>query len=835
MATTTPRIVIIGAGIVGCALSDELTARGHRDVTVLDKGPLFRTGGSTSHEPGLVFQVGPDRNLTRLAAATVAKYSALRAQGTPCLRRAGGIEVATTPERLTDLHRRHGWAAAAGVESRMLEPGECATLHPLLDKDRILGGLHVPGDGIAGAVDAAREQARAAIHRGAVFLQGRTVTAVEQRGGRVTGVRCGDELFEADVVFSCAGIWAPLIGRLAGVEVPLVPMVHQYARTNPLRALETIHALESASGRRDPVLPVLRHPDAALHVRPHGHRLGIGAHGHRAMPVAPHELDTPGPGAVLPAERRFTPDDFEPSWAAAAALLPVLGDAKVEDGANGILPATPDGLPLLGEHPDLAGFWTAEGVRLAHSAGIAEAVAEWLTTGRPMLGGEPLDLAHLHIDRFDPATLAPSVVRARTIRAFEQADDVRHPLDPPAVARPVRISPLYSRQVELRAVFTEAGAVERPMWFEANAWLPEVCELTPRRGWTARNWSPIAGAEALVTHRAAGLFDLSPLRRVEITGPAAAELLQRTVTGDVDGPVGQVLPTLLLDAAGGVLTDLTVTRLADRRFLAVVPDRRGVAALRRWGRPGATVTDITEATAAIGLWGPRVSTILDGLVPAEVAQLGRLRAAAFCLGGVPVTGLRISGIGAEGWELICTAADAERLWDVLYVAGAPYGLVAAGGHALEALRIEAGRRVAGIDLSAEHGPDAAGVGDAVVMDKGPFVGRAAVHASRSAGGPVQRLATLVLDDAGAVLHGGEPVHDLPEPRRYSRDPVLLDGAPDLARGPVIGRITVAATGYTTGTSLAHAWLPAERAEPGTRVSVELSGRRLTAEVSGRFR
>ena len=832
MATTTPRIVIIGAGVVGCALADELTARGHRDLTVLDKGGLFRTGGSTSHDPGTVFQVAPDRTVTRLAAATVAKYAALRAQGSPCLRRAGGLEVATTPERLADLQRRNGWAAAAGVDARMLEPGECATLHPLLDKERILGGLHVPGDGIARPVDAAREQARAAIHRGAVFLQGRTVTAVERRGDRVTGVRCGVERVAADVVFSCTGMWAPLVGRLAGVEIPLVPMVHQYARTNPLRALETIHALESASGRRDPVLPVLRHPDAALHVRPHGHRLGIGAHGHRPMPVAPRELDDPGPGAVMPAERRFTPDDFEPSWAAAAALLPVLGDAKVEEGVNGVLPVTPDGLPLLGEHPDLAGFWTAEGIRLTHSAGIAEALAEWLTTGRPMLGGEPVDLARLHVDRFDPAELAPPVVLARAVRAFEQADDVRHPLDPPDAARPVRTTPLHSRQVELRAVFTESGSVERPMWFGANAWLPEVCELTPRRGWAARNWSPIAGAEALVTRRAAGMFDLSPLRRVEITGPGAAELLQRSVTGDVDGPVGQVLPTLVLDAAGGVLTELTVTRLADRRFLAVVPDRRGVAALRRWGRAGVSVTDVTEATAAIGLWGPRVPAILDGLVPGEVARLGPLRAAAFRLGGVPVTGLRSPAIGEEGWELICSAADAERLWDVLYAAGAPHGLVAAGGHALDALRMEAGLRAA---PSAEQGPDAAGLGDAVAMGKGPFVGRAAVHASRAAGGPAQRLVTLVLDDAGSVLHGGEPVYDLPAPRRYSRDPVLLDGAPDLSRGPVIGRITVAATGYTTGTSLARAWLPAERADPGTRVSVELFGRRLTAEVTDRVR
>lgn len=831
MATTTPRIVIIGAGIVGCALADELTRRGHGDVTVLEQGPLFRTGGSTSHAPGLVFQTTGNRTMTRLATATVTKYAGLAESGVPCLNRVGGLEVATTPERLADLHRRHGWASASGIGSRVLDPGECATLHPLLDRDRILGGLHVPTDGTALPVAAARVQARAAIARGARFLEHRTVTAIDTTGDRVRAVHCGDERVAADLVVCCAGMWGPLVGALAGVTVPLVPMAHQYARTTPLGALEVIHALDSASGSADPRLPILRHQDADLYFRAHGLRLGIGSYGHRAMPLDPRELDVPDPGTSMPSERRFTPDDFDPSWEAAATLLPVLGEAKVEEGVNGVFSFTPDGMPLLGEHPGVRGFWSAEAVWITHSAGVAEAVAEWITAGRPAIGGEPIDLSAAHLDRFDPAALAPDVVRARACRAFDEVYDVIHPHDPPAVARPVRTTPFHSRLEELRGVFTEAGGYERPLWFEANAALPEVCEVTRRGGWAARNWSPVAGAEALVTRRAAGMYDLSPMRRVEVTGPAACEFLQRLVTGDVDRPVGRVVYALLLDQAGGVLCDLTVTRLGPDRFLLAVADRLDVAELRRYSRAGVAITDVTEATAHLGLWGPKVREILEGLVPDEIGRLGFFRAAEFSVGPVPVTGLRVSYVGEYGWELVCAAADAERLWDIVHAAGARHGLVAGGRHAFAGLRMEKGYRAKGSDITPEHGPDATGLGFAVAMGKGPFVGRAAVHAAREAGGPAQELCTLVLDHSGAVLFGQEPVYDLPAARRFTRDPVPLepDGAPPGPQ-PVVGHVTSAAVGHATGSSIAYAWLPAERAAAGTRVEVESFGRRLGARV-----
>lgn len=866
---TQPRIVVIGAGIVGCALADELTRRGRTHVTVLDQGSLFTTGGSTSHAPGLVFRTTGSRTMTRLADVTATKYARTTLDGARCFRPVGGLEVAATPERLTDLHRRHGWAAASGIASRVIDAFECATLHPLLDPSTILGGLHIPGDGLASPVAAAEAQARAAIGRGARFLGHRRVTGIERSGGRVRAVRTASgERFDADLVVSCAGMWGPLVGGLAGVTIPLVPMAHQYAITSPVAALGAVHALESLTGRADASLPILRHQDADLYFREHGDRVGIGAYGHRAMPMDPRELDVQDPNTTMASERTFTAEDFETSWEAAVALLPALGDTKVEDGINGVFSFTPDGMPLLGEHPDLAGFWSAEAVWITHSAGVAEAVAEWMTTGRPAVDGEPIDLSCAHLDRFDPAMLAPDTVRARACRAFDEVYDIVHPHDPPAVSadarsagaplvRPAHTGPFHSRQVELRAVFGEGAGWARPMWFEANAWLPEVCEIAPRRGWAGRNWSPVAGAEALVTRRAAGLYDLSPLRRVEVTGPHALEFLQRLTTNQLDRPVGSVTYTLMLDDAAGIRADLTVARLGPQRFALGLTNRLDVALLRSYVRAGVTIRDVTEQTCCLGLWGPNVRAILDGLVPGSAQRLGFFRAAEFRVGTVPVTGLRVSYVGEYGWELSTAAEHGEALWDTLFVAGARHGLVAAGRHAFSSLRMEKGYRAWGGDISTEHDPDSAGLGFAVRMDKGPFLGRAALHERRRAGAPARALATLVLDHPQTVLFGQEPVYDVPLARRYERGPVLVDSGPGGATGSqpgdagvrpgpedagragavtstscaVIGHVASAAVGHTVAASIAHAWLPAERAVAGTRVEIEYLGARVGAEVA----
>ena len=797
--TAHPAVVIIGAGIVGCALSDELSARGWTDITVLEQGPLFATGGSTSHAPGLVFRTNASKAMSEFAGYTARKYSALSSsEGRPCYRSPGGLEVATTPERAEELKRRHGWASAWGIESRLVDADACVRLHPLLDREQVLAGFHTPGDGLADAVAAAGAQARAASGRGVRFLAHHTVTGIEQRGGRVSAVVTDQGVFPADAVVSCAGFWGPLIGRMAGSELPLVPLAHQYVRTTQVPALAGVRA----------DLPILRHQDQDLYFRRHGDRIGIGSYAHRPLPV---DLDQPlggGGSPDMPSALAFTGEDFEPSWQESRRLLPALGAAKVEEGFNGVFSFTSDGFPLLGEDPALPGFWLAEAVWVTHSAGAAAAVAELMVDGRSRV-----DLHECEIGRFDQVQLAPSYTRQRGCRNFVEVYDILHPLQPAEQPRPLRVSPFHVRQRELGGYFLEAGGWERPHWFEANAGLPEVGGIPGRGEWASRHWSPIAGAEALATRRRVGLYDMTPLRRLEVTGPGALALLQGATSNQLDKPVGAVTYTLLLDQAGGVCSDLTVARLGEQHFQIGANTPLDLVRLRRLlpADGSVQIRDSTAGTCCVGVWGPLARELVQPLTTADFSHrgFGYFKARRAWIGEVPVTALRVSYVGELGWELYTDADCGLRLWDTLWQAGQPLGVVAAGRSAFNSLRLEKGYRSWGTDVTAEHNPYEAGLGFAVRLDKGPFTGRGALLRLKDTP-PERRLCCLVLDDPSAVVMGKEPVY--------------ADGAP-------VGFVTSAAYGYSVGASIAYAWLPASSAAPGSRVDIEYFGVRLPARVA----
>ena len=797
-----PRIVIVGAGIVGCALADELAARGWApQLTVLEQGPLFATGGSTSHAPGLVFQTNPSKTMTEFAAYTVAKYSGLELDGRWCFNSVGGLEVATTPERAEDLKRKAGYAASWGVPARLLDPDECVALHPLLDRSRVLAGFHTPTDGLAKAVRAAEAQALRAIEQGARFLPHHTVVGIESANGRVTGVVTDQATFPADIVISCAGFWGPRITCMAGLELPLLPMAHQYVRTTPVAALSD----RKADPVTEALLPILRHQDRDLYFREHEDRIGIGSYAHRPIPVDLADVGSPG-GPTMPSMHAFTADDFEPSWRDATDLLPALSAAKVDEGFNGIFSFTTDGFPLLGESPRLQGFWVAEAVWVTHSAGVAKAVAEWVVDGRPSV-----DVHECDINRFEDVQLAPPYVNRRSSQNFVEVYDIIHPLQPAEQPRPLRVSPFYPRQQELGAVFLEAGGWERPHWFEANAELPGVGEVPPRGAWASRYWSPIAGAEALATRERVAMYDMTPLKRLEVSGPGALAFLQRATTNQLDKPIGAVTYTLLLDELGGIRSDLTVARLGPDRFQVGANGPLDLDWFTRRLPENAPVhvRDITAGTCCIGVWGPLARDLVQPLTRTDFSDrgFGYFKARQAYIGEVPVTALRVSYVGDLGWELYTTADAGLRLWDTLWEAGQAHGVVAAGRSAFNSLRLEKGYRSWGVDMTTEHDPYEAGLGFAVRLDKGDFIGRDALADRQT---PTRRLACLVLDDPEAVVMGKEPVY--------------VDGTP-------VGYVTSAAYGYSVGASIAYAWLPASAAEPGSRVHVEYFGVRLPARVA----
>ncbi|MFW3170925.1 GcvT family protein [Geodermatophilus sp. CPCC 206100] len=805
--STTPRVVVIGAGIVGANLADELTARGWDRVTVVDQGPLPLTGGSTSHAPGLVFQTNASKTMTAFASYTVEKLKAIDVDGAWCFNQVGGLEVATTPERLADLHRKQGWATSWGVEAQVVDVDECVRLHPLVDRDRILGGLHIPSDGLAKASRAVVALARRAEARGARFQGSTRVTGVEQSGGRVTGVRTPDGVLPADVVVSCAGFWGQELGEMVGMDVPLLPLAHQFVRTGQVPDLV---------GRNDELteasLPILRHQDQDLYYREYGDCLGIGSYAHRPMPVDLRELPQ-GDGvreSAMPSMLPFTEEDFAPVWEESQRLLPSLRSSKIDSGFNGIFSFTPDGGPLVGESPDVRGFWIAEAVWVTHSAGVARAVAQLLVEGR-----SEVDLHGCDVHRFEDVQLAPEYVSETSQQNFVEVYDVLHPLQPRQSPRDLRVSPFHARQQELGAVFLEAGGWERPHWYEANAGLLDElpAEWVPpeRDAWAGQFWSPIAAVEAWRTRTAVAMYDMTPLKRLEVSGPGALDLLQRLTTGQLDKSVGSVTYTLVLDEAGGIRSDLTVARLGEQLFQVGANGPLDSDHLRREAPEDGSVQirDVTGGTCCIGLWGPRARDVVQGLSSDDFSNEGLkyFRARRARIGGVPVTAMRLSYVGELGWEIYTSADNGRRLWDVLEAAGQEHGIVAAGRAAFSSLRLEKGYRAWGSDMTTEHDPWEAGLGFAVRRQKGGFVGSQAV-AGLSDATVSRRLSCLTVDDGRSVVLGSEPV--------------FVDGRP-------AGYVTSAAFGHTVGRPIAYAWLPAS-ATVGTRVEIGYFGDRVPATV-----
>ncbi|GEP25724.1 FAD-dependent oxidoreductase [Cryobacterium levicorallinum] len=814
---STPSIVIIGAGIVGTNLADELVTRGWNNITVLDQGPLHMPGGSTSHAPGLVFQTNASKSMALFAKYTVEKLLSLTEDGVNCFNQVGGLEVATTETRLADLKRKLGYAASYGITGKILSREECMELYPLLNEEDILGGLHVPSDGLANAARAVQLLIKRTEAAGVQYLGNTTVTGIEQSCRRVTGVQTSDGVIPADIVVSCAGFWGAKIGEMIGMSVPLLPLAHQYVTTTPVPALKGKNSLPNGAS-----LPILRHQDQDLYYREHGERYGIGSYAHRPMPVDLDELGTFEPATIsehnMPSRLDFTVDDFLPAWEATKRILPALSESNIEDGFNGIFSFTPDGGSLVGESKELDGFFVAEAVWVTHSAGIARAVAQLLTTGR-----SEIDLGDCDIHRFEEVQLTPEYVSETSQQNFVEIYDVLHPLQSKLSPRNLRVSPFHARHKQLGGFFLESGGWERPYWFEANAellkempdsWLPPA-----RDAWSGMFSSPIAAAEAWKTRTAVAMYDMTPLKRLEVSGPGALKLLQELTTADLAKKPGAVTYTLLLDDAGGIRSDITVARLSEDTFQLGANGNIDTAYFERAARhqtesgsasDWVQVRDTTGGTCCIGLWGPLARDLISTVSSDDFSNDGLkyFRAKKVVIGGVNVTAMRLSYVGELGWELYTSADNGQRLWDALWKAGQPHGVIAAGRAAFGALRLEKGYRSWGTDMTTEHDPLEAGLGFAVKMAKASFVGKKALE-GRSEENSERNLCCLTVDDGRSIVLGKEPV--------FYKD-------------QAVGYVTSAAYGYTVAKPIAYAYLPTA-VTVGDSVEIEYFGRRIQATVT----
>ena len=803
------RTVVVGAGIVGASAAYHLAELGDADVLVLDQGPLFETGGSSSHAPGLAFQTNGSRMMCRIAQESVALYATLDVNGEPGWYGVGGIEVATTEARMQELKRRLGFARSYGLErAELLTPPETAEKIPLLDPSTILGAYHVPTDGIAKAVTIATALARAAEANGVAFEGGVTVTGFDVRDGRVHGVRTDRGNVECERVLLCAGIWGPTVGAMAGVAIPLVAVQHQLVWTDPVAGLE--------GETREVAHPILRHQDMAMYFRHRKDHYAVGSYRHEPIVTPQQMLRRPGDGPA-PSLMPFTPADFEVAEAEAARLLPALegrmGPADPERSINGMFSFTPDAGSIVGESASVRGVWICEAVWVTHAGGFGKHVAEWIVSGEPSI-----DMAEADANRFYPFMTTPPYVLERGKQQYREVYDILHPRQQMERPRRLRLTPFYERHRELGAEFVTSAGWERPEWFEANAGIvPSDAPWVRRDGWAAQLWSPIEGAEHLATRSKAALFDLTPFAKLDVEGPDALEYLERICANRIDRPVGTIVYTAMLTDSGGIRCDLTIARKGEELFRVVTGGGSGqhdLAWMRRQigGHERVRITERTGSLFALGLWGPRAREILGAVTDADLGNdaFPYMSARYLHVGEVgPVWAQRISYAGELGWELYGQFAMGDRTWDLLWGAGREQGLIPAGLGAFDTLRLEKGYRLWGQDIDTEHDPFEAGLGFAVKMDKGEFQGREAL-ARRLERGPTGKLACMTLDDPAAVVLGKEPL------RSGER---------------VVGYATSAGYGYSVGRCIVYGYLPVELAVPGTPVEVEYFDERLPATVA----
>jgi 4-methylaminobutanoate oxidase (formaldehyde-forming) len=786
--------VVIGGGVGGTSIAYHLAELGWRDVVLVERAGL--TSGSTFHSAGLVGQLRSTTTLTRMMMYGAQLYRRLTAETgvDVAWHEVGSLRLASSAARFEELQRQVGWARTFGLPLELLSTPEALALFPLFDPRGVLGAVYLPTDGWLDPSNLAFALAAGAKARGARVLTDRRVTGIGVGRGRVTGVITDQGEIRAEVVVNAGGMFAPEIGRLAGVTVPIIPMAHQYLLTKAVPGVR-------------PDMPAMRDPDNLVYFREEVGGLCMG--GYERDP-APWSLDG------VPADfngRLLAPDwpRFEAIMAGAVRRVPAIADAEVTRLINGPEAFTPDNEFILGES-EVRGFFVAAGFcahGIAGAGGVGQQLAQWIVAGEP-----ELDLWKMDIRRFGAQYRSGTYTLARTVETYATYYDIHYPNEERLAGRPLRLSPAYEELLALGAVFGEKSGWERPNWFEPNAAAGD--EALRPRGWAGQHWSPAIGAEAMAARETAALFDASSFAKIEVDGPGALAFLQRLCANDVDRPAGSITYTQMLNARGGIECDFTVTRLAEEAFLIVTGTAFGnhdLGWLRRHLPDDDTVRlrDVTSARACLGLWGPLARDILQPLSRDDLsdAAFPYLTAREITLGSVPVLALRVTYVGELGWELYAPAEYGRGLWRTLWTAGAAHGMRAGGYRAIDALRLEKGYRVWSSDITPEETPDEAGLGFAVKLDKGiDFIGREAL-VTRRAEASRKRLACLVLDDPRSVTLGNEPVR---------------------VEGAIVGRVTSGGYGYAVGKSIAYAYLPPEQAVVGTRGEIDVFGAWIGAEV-----
>ncbi len=762
--------VIIGGGIVGCSTAYHLARLGWTEIVLLERKKL--TSGTTFHAAGLVGQLRSSANITQLLGESVALYKSLEEEtglGTGW-KMNGGLRLACNAERWTEVKRQATTAHSFGLDMQLLTPKEAQDLWPLMNVDDVIGAAYLSTDGQANPSDITQALARGARMAGARIVEDVEVLSVAREGGCITGVETSAGRIDTNTVICCAGQWTRDFAKTLGVNVPLVPVQHQYFVT------EQIEGVTSD-------LPTLRDPDRLTYYKEEVGGLVMGGYEPNPIPWAVDGIPDGFHFTLL--ESNF--DHFEPMIELALGRVPALHNAGIKELINGPESFTPDGNFILGEAPEQNGFFVGAGFNaygIAAGGGAGMALAEWVHKGEP-----PYDLWPVDIRRFGRPHFDTDWVRTRTLEAYAKHYTMAWPSEEHASGRPCRKSPLYDRLRAAGAVFGEKLGWERPNWFADEA-AGEAAEDAYTFG--RPNWFDAVGREHRAAREEAALFDQTSFAKFALKGPDAEAALSWIAANDVAKPVGSLIYTQMLNDRGGIQCDLTVARIAEDEYYIVTGTGFATHDFDWIGRNipdelNAQLVDITSSNTVLSLMGPRARDILQAVTRDDVSNEAFPFATTKVIGiaGCPVRALRVTYVGELGWELHLPVEYATAVYDRLMEAGQPHSLVNAGYRAIETLRLEKGYRAWAADIGPDHTPVEAGLGWAAKTNKNiAFKGRDAILAQK-ADGVKKMLACFTVDDPDVILLGRETIY---------------------RNGQRAGWLTSAGYGYTVGKNIGYGYV-----------------------------
>jgi glycine cleavage system aminomethyltransferase T/glycine/D-amino acid oxidase-like deaminating enzyme len=738
---TRARVVIVGGGVIGCSIAYHLTRLGMSDIVLLERKQL--TSGTTWHAAGLVGQLRQSMNMTKLARYTAELYRGLESETGQAtgFRQCGSISLATTAGRMEELKRNASMAKVFGLEVNVVGPDEIHSLYPLAYLEDVIGGIHIPSDGYANAVDITQALAKGARSRGAQIFQDLKVTAIHHDGRRVSGVQTDRGRIVADTVVLCGGMWTRDLAASIGVTVPLHACEHYYALFKDVPGL-------------NPNMPVLRDYDHCSYFKYDAGKLLVGAFEPHARPWGAEGI----PDDFSFGEIAGDFGHFEPVLLDAMRRIPALEKAGIQKFFCGPESFTPDVRYHLGESTELKNCFVAAGLNsigLQSAGGIGKVVSEWIRDGHP-----PIDLWEVDVRRNMPFQINRKYLRARVSESLGLLYATHWPFRQYETARGARKSALHDRLAAAGACFGEAFGWERPNWYAPAGVKPQY-----EYSYGRQNWFEHSAREHLAVRSAVGLFDQSSFAKFRLEGREAARILNRVCANDVDVEPGRIVYTQWLNERGGIEADLTVTRLSETVYLIVggaeteSKDFNWLRGRIEDSNAGAVLTNVTSAMGVLSVMGPRARDFLQSLTPDDMS------AAAFPfgtsreieLGLARVRASRITYVGELGWEIYVSSEFMQGVYDELAAVGPKFGLVHAGYHALNSLRIEKAYRHWGHDITDEDTPLEAGLGFAVKWDKpGGFIGREALLRQKSSG-YAKRLVQFQLKSPAPLLYHNEPI------------------------------------------------------------------------------